>query len=71
MIGLFKIFDAHVHFYSNSYFKFLVRQKINRLDINAELKNLAAKGRIEVPVRTPSYWQNVGSKSLTSGRLNG
>ena len=53
MIGLFKIFDAHVHFYSNSYFKFLVRQKINRLDINAELKNLAAKGRIEVPGEDP------------------
>lgn len=35
------------------YFKFLVRQKINRLDINAELKNLAAKGRIEVPGEDP------------------
>ena len=53
MIGLFKIFDAHVHFYSNSYFRFLVRQKTNRLDINAELKNLATKGRIEIPGEDP------------------
>jgi predicted TIM-barrel fold metal-dependent hydrolase len=53
MIGLFKIFDAHVHFYSNSFFRFLVRQKTNRLDINAELKNLAAKGRIEIPGEDP------------------
>jgi len=54
MIGLFKIFDAHVHFYSNSYFKFLVRQKPNRADINTELKNLAAKGHIEIPGEDPS-----------------
>jgi predicted TIM-barrel fold metal-dependent hydrolase len=53
MIGLFKIFDAHVHFYSNSYFRFLVRQKTNRLDINTELKNLATKGRIEIPGEDP------------------
>ncbi|OGU25101.1 MAG: hypothetical protein A2X66_00865 [Ignavibacteria bacterium GWA2_54_16] len=54
MIGLFKIFDAHVHFYSNSYFRFLVRQKTNRLDINTELKNLATKGRIEIPGEDPA-----------------
>jgi len=53
MIGLFKIFDAHVHFYSNAYFRLLVRQKTNRLDINAELKNLATKGRIEIPGEDP------------------
>lgn len=53
MIGLFKIFDAHVHFYSNSYFRFLVKQKSNRLDINTELKNLAAKGHIEIPGDDP------------------
>ena len=49
MIGLFKIFDAHVHFYSNSFFKFLVKQKPNRTDINTELRSLAAKGHIEIP----------------------
>lgn len=54
MIGLFKIFDCHVHFYSNSYFRFLVRQKTNRLDINTELKNLATKGRIEIPGEDPA-----------------
>ncbi|HAL55264.1 MAG TPA: hypothetical protein DCP63_02000 [Bacteroidetes bacterium] len=53
MIGLFKIFDAHVHFYSNSYFRFLVKQKTQRLDINTELKNLAAKGHIEIPGEDP------------------
>ncbi len=53
MIGLFKIFDAHVHFYSNSYFRFLVKQKMNRLDINTELKNLAARGHIEIPGEDP------------------
>jgi uncharacterized protein len=53
MIGLYKIFDVHVHFYSNSYFRFLVRQKTNRLDINTELKNLSAKGRIEIPGEDP------------------
>ena len=53
MIGLFKIFDVHVHFYSHSYFRFLVRQKTNRLDINTELKNLSAKGRIEIPGEDP------------------
>lgn len=53
MIGLFKIFDAHVHFYSNAYFRFLVKQKTNRLDINTELRNLAAKGHIEIPGEDP------------------
>lgn len=53
MIGLFKIFDAHVHFYSNSYFKFLIRQKLRRADINTELKNIAAKGHIEIPGDDP------------------
>jgi predicted TIM-barrel fold metal-dependent hydrolase len=54
MIGLFKIFDAHVHFYSNSFFKFLVKQKPNRVDINTELRNLAAKGHIEIPGEDPT-----------------
>lgn len=54
MIGLFKIFDAHLHFYSNSFFRFLVKQKQNRLDINTELKNLAAKGHIEIPGEDPA-----------------
>ena len=53
MIGLFKILDSHVHFYSNSYFKFLVKQKPNRADISTELKNLAAKGHIEIPGEDP------------------
>ncbi len=53
MIGLFKIFDSHIHFYSNAYFRFLVRQKTNRLDIGTELKNLATKGRIEIPGDDP------------------
>ena len=53
MIGLFKIFDAHVHFYSNSFFKFLIKQKPNRADINTELRNLAAKGHIEIPGEDP------------------
>ncbi|HLA68604.1 MAG TPA: amidohydrolase family protein [Bacteroidota bacterium] len=53
MIGLFKIFDAHVHFYSNSFFRFLVKQKPNRADINAELKNIAMKGHIEIPGEDP------------------
>ena len=53
MIGLFKIFDAHIHFYSHAYFRFLVRQKTNRLDLAAELKNLATKGRIEIPGEDP------------------
>lgn len=53
MIGLYKIFDAHVHFYSNSYFKFLIKQKQNRADINTELRNLAAKGHIEIPGEDP------------------
>jgi hypothetical protein len=53
MIGLFKIFDSHVHFYSNAYFRFLVKQKTNRLDINTELKNLAAKGHLEIPGEDP------------------
>ena len=53
MIGLYKIFDAHVHFYSNAYFKFLVKQKPARADINSELRNLAAKGHIEIPGDDP------------------
>jgi predicted TIM-barrel fold metal-dependent hydrolase len=53
MIGLFKIFDAHLHFYSNSFFRFLVKQKPNRLDINTELKNIATKGHIEIPGEDP------------------
>ncbi|MGB2869383.1 MAG: amidohydrolase family protein [Bacteroidota bacterium] len=53
MIGLFKIFDAHVHFYSNSFFKFLVKQKPNRADINTELRNIASKGHIEIPGEDP------------------
>ena len=53
MIGLYKIFDAHVHFYSNSFFKFLVKQKPNRADINTELRNLASKGHIEIPGEDP------------------
>jgi uncharacterized protein len=54
LIGLFKIFDAHVHFYSNSFFKFLVKQKPNRSDINTELRNLASKGHIEIPGEDPT-----------------
>jgi hypothetical protein len=54
MIGLYKIFDAHVHFYSNSFFKFLVKQKPNRADINTELRNLASKGHIEIPGDDPA-----------------
>ena len=54
MIGLFKIFDAHVHFYSNSYFKLLVRQKLRRADISTELKNIAAKGHLEIPGEDPA-----------------
>jgi len=53
MIGLFKIFDSHVHFYSNSFFRFLVKQKPNRADINTELKNIATKGHIEIPGEDP------------------
>ena len=53
MIGLYKIFDAHVHFYSNSFFKYLVKQKPNRADINTELRNLASKGHIEIPGEDP------------------
>lgn len=53
MIGIFKIFDSHVHFYSNSFFRFLVKQKPNRADINTELKNIAAKGHIEIPGEDP------------------
>jgi uncharacterized protein len=53
MIGLFKIFDAHVHFYSNSFFRFLAKQKPNRADIGTELKNIAAKGHIEIPGEDP------------------
>jgi uncharacterized protein len=54
LIGLYKIFDAHVHFYSNTYFKYLVKQKTNRVDINTELRNLASKGHIEIPGEDPA-----------------
>ena len=53
MIGLYKIYDAHTHFYSNSYFKYLIKQKPNRVDINTELRNLAAKGHLEIPGEDP------------------
>lgn len=53
MIGLFKIFDAHLHFYSHQYFRYLIRQKPNRLDINTELRNLATRGHIEIPGDDP------------------
>jgi predicted TIM-barrel fold metal-dependent hydrolase len=53
MIGIYKIFDSHVHFYSNSFFKFLVKQKPNRADISTELKNIAARGHIEIPGEDP------------------
>ncbi|MFH0992282.1 MAG: amidohydrolase family protein [bacterium] len=54
MIGLYKIFDAHVHYYSNQFFRYLVKQKLNRMDINTELRNLAAKGHIEIPGDDPN-----------------
>jgi predicted TIM-barrel fold metal-dependent hydrolase len=54
VIGLYKIFDAHVHFYSNTFFKYLVKQKPNRADINTELRNLASKGHIEIPGEDPA-----------------
>jgi predicted TIM-barrel fold metal-dependent hydrolase len=53
MIGLYKIYDAHVHFYSNAYFKYLIKQKPNRADINSELFNIASKGHIEIPGDDP------------------
>ncbi|HEX9615395.1 MAG TPA: amidohydrolase family protein [Bacteroidota bacterium] len=53
MIGLFRIFDSHVHFYSNAFFRFLVKQKPNRADINTELRNIATKGHIEIPGEDP------------------
>jgi predicted TIM-barrel fold metal-dependent hydrolase len=53
MIGLFRIFDAHVHFYSNAFFRFLAKQKPNRADINTELRNIATKGHIEIPGEDP------------------
>lgn len=53
MVGIFKIYDAHLHFYSNSYFRYLIRQKPNRLDINSELKQLAGKGHLEIPGEDP------------------
>lgn len=53
MIGLFKIFDSHVHFYSNAFFRFLAKQKPNRADINTELRNIATKGHIEIPGEDP------------------
>ncbi|MEX2116390.1 MAG: amidohydrolase family protein, partial [Bacteroidota bacterium] len=53
MIGLFRIFDSHVHFYSNAFFRFLAKQKPNRADINTELRNIAAKGHIEIPGEDP------------------
>lgn len=54
MVGLFKIFDAHVHFYSNAYFRFLVRQKPNRADLSSELRTIASKGHIEIPGEDPA-----------------
>ena len=54
MIGLFKIFDVHVHFYSNTYFRFLVKQKAHRADLSSELRNIAAKGHIEIPGEDPT-----------------
>lgn len=54
MIGLFKIFDAHAHFYSNAFFRFLVKQKPNRADISSELRNIAMKGHIEIPGEDPT-----------------
>lgn len=53
MVGLFKIFDSHVHFYSNGFFRFLIRQKPKRSDFNTELKNISAKGHIEIPGDDP------------------
>jgi len=53
LIGLYKIFDSHVYFYSNTYFKYLVKQKPNRADINTELRNIASKGHIEIPGEDP------------------
>jgi len=54
MVGLFKIFDSHVHFYSNSFFRFLIKQKPNRADFSTELRNIAAKGHIEIPGDDPA-----------------
>ncbi len=54
MVGLFKIFDSHVHFYSNAYFRFLVRQKPKRADLNTELRTIASKGHIEIPGEDPT-----------------
>ncbi|MBM4168325.1 MAG: hypothetical protein FJ215_04120 [Ignavibacteria bacterium] len=53
MVGLFKIFDSHVHFYSNSFFRFLIKQKPNRADFSSELRSIAAKGHIEIPGDDP------------------
>jgi len=53
MIGLYKIFDSHVHFYSNTFFRYLIKQKPNRSDVNTELRNLAAKGHLEIPGEDP------------------
>lgn len=53
MVGLFKIFDSHLHFYSHSFFRFLITQKPARTDRATELKKIAAKGRIEIPGGDP------------------
>jgi len=71
MIGLFKIFDAHAHFYSNSFFKFLIKQKPNRADINAGTSELAAKGHIEIPAKIRNSLPNGGSISWTNGSWKG
>lgn len=54
MMGLLKVFDVHVHFSSNSHFRFLDQQKTNRHDVNTEPKNLSAKERIEIPGDDPA-----------------
>ncbi len=53
MIGLYKIFDSHIHFYSNTYFRYLIKQKPSRADVSTELRNLAAKGHLEIPGEDP------------------
>lgn len=53
MVGLFKIFDSHVHFYSHSFFRFLITQKSERTDRATELKKIATKGKIEIPGEDP------------------
>ncbi len=53
MIGLYKIFDSHIHFYSSTFFRYLIKQKPNRADLSTELRNLAAKGHLEIPGEDP------------------